>query len=106
MIYFHFSLNAQDKTRQKAEVKQIESTDKITQIVERDTVIYKIYGMDCPGCQGALEKQINKLSCVSSAKANWLNQEIMIVVKKDSVLNEDELFKRIKKANFTPGKKR
>lgn len=83
----------------------IRNESRITPVdsVVRDTVAYKVFGMDCPGCHGALEKQINKLTAVDYSVADWLNQEVMIVVKKDSVLKEKELFEKIKKANFTPG---
>ena len=71
-----------------------------------DTLVYSVFGMDCPGCHSAVEKQVNKLSAVDSSSANWLNQEIMVFVKKDSVLNENDLFDKIKSANFTPGEKK
>lgn len=71
-----------------------------------DTLVYKVYGMDCPGCHNALEKQINKLSAVGYSEANWVKQEVRIVVKKDSVINEEEIIEKIKKANFTPGERK
>lgn len=93
MFLFLSDLQAQDTIR-TLENKSI-----------NDTLVYTIYGMDCPGCQQALEKQINKIPSVSYSKADWLNQELRIVLKQDSVINEKELNRRIKKANFTPGKK-
>ena len=66
-----------------------------------DTLTYTVYGMDCPGCEGGLEKQVNKIPNVKYSKANWINQELRIVVEQDSVLNIRELEKRVKKANFT-----
>ena len=71
-----------------------------------DTMTYEVFGMDCPGCHSALEKQINKLPAIDYSVADWVNQEVMVVVKKDSVINEDELFEKIKKANFTPGERK
>ena len=96
---------AQTDTDHKGQYKRNESTTIPADSVARDTLVYKVFGMDCPGCHGALEKQVNKLNSVDSSAANWLNQEIMIIVKKDSVLIEKELFEKIKKANFTPGEK-
>ena len=84
---------------------QNESSIASVNRVVLDTMRYKVYGMDCPGCHSALEKQINKLDAVDNSAADWLNQEVMIVVKRDSTIKEEELFKKIKKANFTPGKK-
>jgi copper chaperone CopZ len=72
-----------------------------TSPIESDTVTYTVYGMDCPGCEGGLEKQVNKISSVKYSKANWYKQELKIVVKQDSLLSLEELEKRVKKANFT-----
>ena len=68
---------------------------------QSDTITFTVYGMDCPGCEGGLEKQVNKIPYVKYSKANWINQELKIVVEKDSIINIDELEKRVNKANFT-----
>lgn len=78
--------------------------DKINQIqqnVNTDTLVYTIYGMDCPGCEGGLEKQVNKIPSVQFSDADWVKQELRIVLVQDSTLNVNELEKRVKKANFT-----
>lgn len=67
----------------------------------KDTLSYTIYGMDCPGCEGGLEKQVNKLSFVKWSKSNWLTQKLFVVVKKDSVLNMEKLKAAVSNANFT-----
>jgi len=72
-----------------------------TSPIESDTVTYTVYGMDCPGCEGGLEKQVSKISSVKYSKANWYKQELKIVVKQDSLLSLEEVEKRVKKANFT-----
>jgi cation transport ATPase len=66
-----------------------------------DTLSFIVYGMDCPGCEGGLEKQVNKIPSVEISKANWVKQELKVVVKQDSTLDLAELEKRVKKANFT-----
>jgi copper chaperone CopZ len=71
------------------------------QEVRSDTLVFTVYGMDCPGCEGGLEKQVNKISAVSSSEASWVRQELKVVVRKDSVLKRDDLEFRVKKANFT-----
>ncbi len=68
---------------------------------QSDTLIFTIYGMDCPGCEGGLEKQVNKIPAVKYSKANWIKQELIVVVRQDSILNNEELKQRVKKANFT-----
>src|SRR6056297_600956 len=67
----------------------------------QDTLIFSVYGMDCPGCERGLEKQIDKIPAVSGSKASWVNQRLKVVVKKDSVLNQEDVAFRVKKANFT-----
>lgn len=69
------------------------------------TIKYQVYGMNCPGCHGALEKQINKIPGVVSSKADWVKQKIEIKVFSDAIISEEDIFKRIKKANLTPGEK-
>ncbi len=69
-----------------------------------DTLKFKVYGMDCPGCASGLEKQINKIDAIKFSKANWLKQELKVVLHKDSTLNLKLLKKRIKKSNFTLAK--
>ncbi|MDT8430594.1 MAG: cation transporter [Bacteroidales bacterium] len=76
------------------------------QEVKRDTLVFTVYGMDCPGCEGGLEKQVNKIPSVSSSEASWVRQQLKVVVRKDSVLKREDLEFRVKKANFTlEGKK-
>jgi copper chaperone CopZ len=78
-----------------------ESNHKSHVQAQSDTLNFTVYGMDCPGCEGGLEKQVNKIPAVQYCKANWVKQELNIVVKQDSSLNIAELEKRVKKANFT-----
>ena len=77
---------------------------------EQDTtqnkiVCYEVFGMDCPGCQSALEKQIKKIEGVADAKASFKAKEVIIELKPGAEVANEEIEKRIKKANFTPGKK-
>lgn len=70
-----------------------------------DTLEFKVYGMDCPGCEGGLEKQVNKIKSVETSEANWRKQILQIVVKPETNLDIKALEKRVKKANFTLDKK-
>lgn len=79
-------------------------------ISEKDTtqanvVCYEVFGMDCPGCQSALEKQVKKIDGVANAKASFKEKQVIIEMKPGAKISEEEIEKRIKKANFTPGKK-
>lgn len=68
-------------------------------------VSYQVFGMDCPGCQSALEKQVNKIDGVAGSKASFKKKLVEIEFKPDANVSDKEIEKRIKKANFTPGKK-
>jgi copper chaperone CopZ len=67
--------------------------------------IYEVFGMDCPGCHGGLEKLINKIPGVMESQANWQEQSLAVRIKEDSELSDDEIFEAVRKANFTPGKR-
>lgn len=78
--------------------------------VEKDTtqnkiVCYEVFGMDCPGCQSALEKQVKKIEGVADAKASFKEKQVVLELKPGAEVSDIEIEKRIKKANFTPGKK-
>lgn len=80
---------------------QADTIMQIRQDIQPDTLVFTVYGMDCPGCEGALEKQVNKMEYVKFSQADWLKQELRLVLVKDSALKINELEKRVKKANFT-----
>lgn len=85
----------------QGQTDQAESVATTGEAAKPDTLMYTVYGMDCPGCEGGLEKQVNKIPSVKSSNANWKRQELAVIVRKDSVLNIEELNRRVKKANFT-----
>ena len=70
-----------------------------------ETRIYEVFGMDCPGCHGGLEKILLKNPAILSAEANWVEKRVTIKVKFDSKLSDDDVHEAIKRANFTPGKR-
>ena len=102
MVYSQNSENSLPDT-----VITIQSDEKLQQAdsirSEIITIKYQVFGMNCPGCHRAIEKQINKIPGVKSSKADWVKQEIEIF--SDGIISEEDIFKRIKKANFTPGEK-
>ena len=77
------------------------SDTQIRNNTRADTLVFTVYGMDCPGCEVGLEKQVNKIAAIKFSDANWLKQELKIVLVQDSTLNPNEFEKRVKKANFT-----
>ena len=80
----------------------LDSSDiQIRNNAQPDTLVFSVYGMDCPGCEVGLEKQVNKIESIRFSDANWRKQELKIVLVRDSSLNASELEMRVKKANFT-----
>jgi len=81
--------------------------DEKTQVADRktDTLEFTVYGMDCPGCEGGLEKQVNKIESVETSEANWRKQQLKVIPEKGAAVDIKALEKRIKKANLTLDKK-
>ncbi len=67
--------------------------------------IYEVFGMDCPGCQGGVEKLVNKIPGVLDSKANWKKKQIVVRIRKGEEVSDEAIFEAIRKANFTPGKR-
>lgn len=72
---------------------------------QNKVIVYEVFGMDCPGCQSGLEKQVKKIEGVADAKASFKAKEVIIELKPGANVTDEEIENRIKKANFTPGKK-
>ena len=84
-------------------VNQINTIEKDT--IQNKVVCYEVFGMDCPGCQSALEKQVKKIDGVANVKASFKEKQVVIEMKPGAEVSDEEIEKRIKKANFTPGEK-
>ena len=67
--------------------------------------IYEVFGMDCPGCHGGLEKLVNKTPAVQSSKANWKDMKLFVTVNIASDLNDEDVYDAIRRGSFTPGKR-
>jgi len=76
-----------------------------TATAESEVRVYEVFGMDCPGCQGAVEKLVKKITDVQSAKADWQKKELVVTVRAQSELDDKDVFDAIRRANFTPGKR-
>ncbi len=71
---------------------------------ESEIRVYEVFGMDCPGCHGGLEKLVKKIPAVQQAKANWLKKQLTVAVQPGAELNDEDIYDAIRRANFTPGK--
>lgn len=67
--------------------------------------VYEVFGMDCPGCHGAVEKLITKIPEVEKAEANWQEKRVAVVIRQGAELDDEQVLDAIRRANFTPGKR-
>lgn len=72
---------------------------------EYETRIYEVFGMDCPGCQGGLNKLVKKIPAVQDSEANWEEKQLVVRVRPKAQLNDEDIYDAIRRANFTPGKR-
>jgi copper chaperone CopZ len=77
----------------------LESTEEI------EIRIYEVFGMDCPGCQGAVQKLVNKIPGVLDSEANWKKKQIVVRIWGGEEVSDETIFDAIRRANFTPGKR-
>ncbi len=70
---------------------------------ESETRVYEVFGMDCPGCHGGLEKLVKKIPAVQEAEANWLQKQLVVTVRPEVELNDEDIYDAIRRSNFTPG---
>ena len=67
--------------------------------------IYEVFGMDCPGCHGGLEKLVLRIPAVQAADANWEQKTLTVTVRPGADLDDQDVHEAIRKANFTPGER-
>jgi hypothetical protein len=70
-----------------------------------DVRVYEVFGMDCPGCHGGLEKLVCKIPAVEGAEAKWEADSLAITLRPDGELDDEAVYDAIRRANFTPGKR-
>lgn len=67
-------------------------------------VTYEVYGMDCPGCHGGLEKNLKKIPSVLDATANWKQKRVTLSLEEAAAVPEDLIAQAVEDSNFTLGK--
>ena len=50
--------------------------------------IYEVFGMDCPGCHGGLEKLVLRIPGVEAADANWEQKQLTVTVRPGADLDD------------------
>lgn len=72
---------------------------------DSETRIYEVFGMDCPGCHGGLEKLVKKIPAIEHAEANWQKKRLVVSVREGAELSDEDIYDAIRRANFTVGKR-
>ncbi|AQT68448.1 zinc/cadmium/mercury/lead-transporting ATPase [Anaerohalosphaera lusitana] len=80
-------------------------TTKLEESFAPNAQVYEVFGMDCPGCQGGVEKLLKKIPEVEDAKANWQKQRLVVTPKPGTEVTDEAVHDAIERANFTPGKR-
>ena len=65
--------------------------------------VFEVFGMDCPGCHGGAEKLVNRIEGIEASEADWEQKTLVVAVKKNANVGDDEIARAIREANFTPG---
>ncbi|MFC1585159.1 cation transporter [Fibrobacterota bacterium] len=68
-------------------------------------LVFEVFGMDCPGCHGGLNKLIENISGVKKSEANWKMQVVKISLQEGASVKNESILQAIRDANFTPGKR-
>ena len=72
---------------------------------DSETRVYEVFGMDCPGCHGGVEKLVKKIPAVQQAEANWKEKRLVVAVRPGAELSDEDIYDAIRRANFTAGKR-
>ena len=65
--------------------------------------VYEVFGMNCPGCHGGLEKLVLRIPAVQAAEANWEQKKLTVTVQSGGGLDDEDVYEAIRQANFTTG---
>ena len=81
------------------------SNESVTFTKDSETRVYEVFGMDCPGCHGGLEKLVKKIPAIQQAEANWKKKQLVVSVRPGAELSDEDIYDAIRRANFTAGKR-
>lgn len=79
--------------------------DSVKLTKDSEIRVYEVFGMDCPGCHGGLEKLVKKIPAIQHAEANWQKKQLMVSVREGAELKDEDIYDAIRRANFTAGKR-
>jgi copper chaperone CopZ len=68
-----------------------------------ETATYTVYGMDCPGCHGGVEKNLKKIPGVIDARANWKQKTVTLMLDPEQRVDDEAVKEAVEDSNFTLG---
>ncbi len=74
-------------------------------VISGETRIYEVFGMDCPGCHGGLEKLIEAIPGIATATASWQEKRLTLTIVEGGEVSDDTVSQAIARANFTAGER-
>ncbi len=81
------------------------SNESVKSAKDSETRVYEVFGMDCPGCHGGLEKLVKKIPAIQQAEGNWQKKQLVVSVRPGAELSDEDIYDAIRRANFTVGKR-
>lgn len=73
--------------------------------VEGHVVQYEVFGMDCPGCHGGLEKLALDIDGVLAARASWEQKSLTLTIAEGAEVSDEAIRSAVERANFTAGER-
>lgn len=67
--------------------------------------VFEVFGMDCPGCHGGVEKLVNDVPGIRISQGNWKKQQLHVAIEPGAEVDDKAITDAIREANFTPGKR-
>mgnify|MGYP002628886390 CR=1 FL=1 len=81
------------------------ATDSRDVIKTGEVRIFEVFGMDCPGCHGGVEKLVEAIPGVLDAQASWESKRITVILSEGSTVADETIRETIARANFTAGER-
>ena len=78
-------------------------TDPAAEVVT--VQVFEVFGMDCPGCHGGLEKLVLGIPGVGTAKASWQDKNLTLGITDGAEVSDDDVREAVARANFTAGER-
>ena len=79
--------------------------EPVTDSVVGTFIKYEVFGMDCPGCHGGLEKLALGIPGVRTATASWEDKKLTLGLEDGAEVTEEQVRSAIDRANFTAGER-